>query len=80
MTKKKKYKRIEPYVTRFPGLGECEVRGESLKDGNLIVYTTDEYSGHVRKDSMFVVTEGHVCHACGSISFRKYRPALDGEE
>ena len=76
MTKKKKYKRIKPYVTRFPGLGECQVRGESLKDGNLIV-CSEEIRG---MDNMFVVTEGHVCHACGSISFRKYRPALDGEE
>jgi len=71
---KQKYKRVKSYTTHFPGLGECEVRGESLKDGNLIVCSANV----MRNDNMFVVDPSYRCDHCKSVSFRKYRPALDG--
>ena len=75
MTKTRpKYKRIDSYVTKFRGLGECEVRGESLKDGNLIVCTTDI----IRGKNMFVIDPSHYCGACGSVNYKVYHPALDG--
>ena len=71
-----KYKRIKSYVKMFAGLGACEVRGESLKDGKLVVCTTDI----IGRRNMFVIDPSHYCGSCGSITYRAYRPALDGAE
>ena len=69
-------RRIKSYVKMFAGLGECEVRGESLKDGNLIVCAANV----MKKENIFVVDPSQHCASCGFVSFREYRPALDGAE
>ena len=67
---KKKYKRVDHNIEHYPGLGECHILGESLKDGNLIVR-----AGNGRR---YVVDESGWCRKCGAIYFRSYNKSLDG--
>ena len=54
----------------YPGLGECVVLGESLKDGNPIVRATN--------GNRYIVDASDWCHKCGAIRFRSYRKEFDG--
>ena len=71
----KKAKTFKTYLEHYPCLGECQVRGESLKDGNLIVCSVRT----IKNNNMFVVDVSKWCHNCGAIHFRPYNKALDGK-
>lgn len=75
-----RYKRSKSYVTTITGLGECEVRGASLKDGHLIVCTSDVLGKARYLQNMFVVDPSTPCGVCHAYNFRPYDPAVDGAE